>query len=141
MTTTVAKATTAQKIEKKADRTQTIELGERIRLARERKGLSIADLAKLIGRSRSTVTNHEMRGKTPPATDIPLYCKVLEISADELLGLEEADSWGNGYMSGYDLGWLDAVEAITTAAKDLSRREWTRDRTLSPMTSRRPQRG
>lgn len=97
-------------------------LGERIRQARERKGLTVIELAELVGRHRGTVKNAETQGMSPPATDIPRYCKALGISADELLGIEDIDTWGDGYRSGYDLGWLDCREAIERAAKALQQR-------------------
>lgn len=62
--------------------------GKRIRDERQLKGLTQAQLAEKIGITQSTLGKYE-REKLQPNIDIIIkICKVLEISSDNLLGLE-----------------------------------------------------
>lgn len=60
-------------------------IGCRIRMFRERKGLSQKEFAAAIGQSNSTVSNRE-RGLTRPNVDVLVkICEVLAVPADDLL--------------------------------------------------------
>lgn len=60
-------------------------IGCRIRMFRERKGLSQKEFAAAIGQSNSTVSNWE-RGLTRPNVDVlDKICEVLAVPADDLL--------------------------------------------------------
>ena len=65
-------------------------LGDRIRTARARYGMSQAELARRIGVSKTTMSQIEL-GKTPDpgALKVQAICRVLRISADYLLGLTD----------------------------------------------------
>ena len=61
-------------------------LGERIRFAREQKGLLQSDLAKLINvKSSGVISNWEKDLNKPDAEKIVRLCSVLNISASYLL--------------------------------------------------------
>jgi transcriptional regulator with XRE-family HTH domain len=62
-------------------------IGRRIKLFRERRGLSQKALAGRIGAKNTTVSNWE-KGLTRPDVDtLALICGVLQVSADELLDI------------------------------------------------------
>ena len=61
------------------------EIGKRIKMFRERKGLSQKAFAELISARNTTVSNWE-KGYTRPDVDtLAQICGVLDVSADELL--------------------------------------------------------
>lgn len=65
------------------------EIGNRIKLYRERIGLSQKEFAVQINQNNATVSNWE-RGLTRPNVDVLAdICMVLKVSPDELLGLEQ----------------------------------------------------
>ena len=62
-------------------------IGKRIKMFREKKGLSQKDFASMIGQKNGTVSNWE-RGHTRPDVDTLVeICKALDVSADELLDI------------------------------------------------------
>ena len=56
------------------------ELGIRIRRARERIGMSQEALAEAVGRDQKAVSEYENGKRKLPATELPLYAAVLEVS-------------------------------------------------------------
>lgn len=60
-------------------------LGEKIWRLREQRGLSQEEFAEALGVSRQTVSNWENGKATPDALKFGVLCKVLQVSADELL--------------------------------------------------------
>jgi transcriptional regulator with XRE-family HTH domain len=68
-------------------------LGDRIRKARERYGMSQAELARRIGVSKNTMNLIESsKTPDPAASKVRAIADVLRVSADYLLGREEEDS-------------------------------------------------
>jgi len=61
---------------------------ENLRSAREQKGLSQKDVAEGIGVAKSTYSLYESGGREPNVQTIKKISDVLNVSADELLGLE-----------------------------------------------------
>ena len=61
--------------------------GNRIRLYRERAGLSQVELAERAGLKPSTVSNWEQGLAYPQYRGIKILCKIFGCSADDLLGL------------------------------------------------------
>lgn len=65
-------------------------LGDRLRLARQEARMTQNELCEQIGGSYYQVVGHWERGKSIPAPEFMVrICKVLNISADYLLGLSD----------------------------------------------------
>lgn len=62
---------------------------ENLKIARERKGLSQKDIAEGIGVAKSTYSLYESGNREPNVQTIKKIADMLNVSADELLGLEE----------------------------------------------------
>lgn len=60
---------------------------ENLKLAREQKGLSQKDVAEKIGVAKSTYSLYESGNREPNVQTIKKIADVLEVSADELLGI------------------------------------------------------
>lgn len=63
--------------------------GQRIREERQLKGLSQRQLAELISTTQSTVGKYEREELQPNIDVIIKLCKIFEVSADYLLGLDD----------------------------------------------------
>ena len=70
------------------------ELGERIVRARERRGISQYELAELMGVSQQSVAAWERKVSSIRSDTLTKLVTLLEISADELLGLKAPRSSG-----------------------------------------------
>lgn len=68
------------------------QIGVKIKSLRELKGLRQKEFAKAIGVSGSRVSNWEQGINRPDADYISTICNVLQVSADELLGLDLPDA-------------------------------------------------
>lgn len=62
---------------------------ENLKIARERKGISQKDMAESIGVAKSTYSLYESGNREPNVQTIKKIADVLNVSADELLGLNE----------------------------------------------------
>lgn len=62
---------------------------ENLKIARERKGLSQKDIAEGIGVAKSTYSLYESGNREPNVQTIKKIADMLNVSADELLGLED----------------------------------------------------
>lgn len=62
---------------------------ENLKIARERKGLSQKDIAEGIGVAKSTYSLYESGNREPNVQTIKKIADMLNVSADELLGLDE----------------------------------------------------
>ena len=67
-------------------------LGDKIRMLREKSGLTQAALARELGISRSGVNAWEMGLSVPQVQYIVTLAKQFKVSADYLLGIEETSS-------------------------------------------------
>ena len=68
-------------------------LGDRIRKARERYGMSQAELSRRVGISKNTMNLIELNKTPDPAASIvKAVADTLRVSADYLLGRKEEDS-------------------------------------------------
>jgi len=64
---------------------------ERLASARERQGLNRNELADRLGTTYANIYSYES-GKSQPSVDrLAVLCRALEISADELLGIEKRE--------------------------------------------------
>lgn len=62
--------------------------GERLKLLRNRKNLSQIELAQLIGVSKSSLAMYETDKREPGINTLHKLCRNLEVTGDELLGIE-----------------------------------------------------
>ena len=68
------------------------EFGRRLTETRQKRGLTQVQLAELIGSTQRAVSRYETVAEFPPAAVLLEIAKVLEVSADELLGLKSPRS-------------------------------------------------
>ena len=66
-----------------------ITFGRRLKMIRERRGISQTDLGNEIGINPNRISNYEIDFRKPPIDVIPILCKGLHCTADELLGMSE----------------------------------------------------
>ena len=64
-----------------------MEFGNKLRTLRKAKGLSQENLAKQLGISRQAISKWESNLSQPDIDNIIQLCKIFQISADELLGV------------------------------------------------------
>lgn len=62
--------------------------GQRIRESRQEKGLTQTQLAELLSTTQSTIGKYEREELQPNIETMVKLCKLLDISADYLIGLE-----------------------------------------------------
>lgn len=62
---------------------------ENLKIARERKGISQKEMAEQIGVAKSTYSLYESGNREPNVQTIKKIADVLNVTADELLGLED----------------------------------------------------
>lgn len=62
---------------------------ENLKFAREKRGYSQKDMAESIGVAKSTYSLYESGNREPNVQTIKKIADVLNVSADELLGIEE----------------------------------------------------
>ena len=63
-------------------------LGDRLVSAREQKGMKQVDLAEALGVSKACVNYWEKDKREPSVKDIKRLCSILDINADDLLGIQ-----------------------------------------------------
>ena len=64
-------------------------ISEIIKEERVSKGLTQTQLAKAVGVTQDSISLWELGKRLPDTVYIPALCKILEISADYLLGIKE----------------------------------------------------
>ncbi|MEO8391576.1 MAG: helix-turn-helix transcriptional regulator [Chloroflexota bacterium] len=67
-------------------------IGEQIRKAREGKGLSQADLAHLVGKTRNAISSYETGAHTPPATELPELADILTVPLTFFFGQDDFET-------------------------------------------------
>ena len=65
-------------------------LGDRLVSAREQKGMKQVDLAEALGVSKTCINYWEKDKREPSVKDIKHVCSILDINADDLLGIHSA---------------------------------------------------
>jgi transcriptional regulator with XRE-family HTH domain len=64
--------------------------GERLAEARQRRGLTQAELGKAVGASQRVIAYYEGEGGQPPGALLADLARTLKVTSDELLGLKAA---------------------------------------------------
>ena len=92
---------------------------ENLKNARERKGMSQKDVAEEIGVAKSTYSLYESGNREPNVQTIKKIADVLNVSADELLGLNEEPLTIAAHFDGdeYTEEELDEIKAFAEFVK------------------------
>jgi len=64
------------------------QMGQRIREARERLGITQEELAKLIGRNRETISHYEIGNRAVAVTELPALAQALKVPIGYFFGDE-----------------------------------------------------
>ena len=91
------------------------EIGSKLRYYRENRGLNQKEFASKIGVSNSRVSNWEQGINRPDADMLLIICKVLNISADELLGI----TFSNNDMTKNDYAPAEQGQDLTDDEHEL----------------------
>lgn len=92
-------------------------IGNTLKSLRERKGLTQEDIAVRLNVKRQTYSAYERNVSTPDANTIKWFANYYEITADELLGMENKKTTPEGQSLSVERG------KILEAATDLSPEE------------------
>lgn len=65
------------------------EIQKRLREAIKNSGLTQTEIAKQLGITQSTVSKYVRRDKYPSIDTFANLCKILDVSADDILGLKD----------------------------------------------------
>lgn len=76
-----------------------VQTAERIRELREKNDMTQSELAKRLSITRSSVNAWEMAISIPSSKILPELCKVLHITSDYLLGMDDAELLSLKYYS------------------------------------------
>ena len=92
---------------------------ENLKFAREQKGLSQKDVAEKIGVAKSTYSLYESGNREPNVQTIKKIANVLDVSADELLGIDVEPVTRAAHFDGseYTEEQLDRIEAFAKFIK------------------------
>jgi transcriptional regulator with XRE-family HTH domain len=92
---------------------------ENLKNARERKGMSQKDVAEEIGVAKSTYSLYESGNREPNVQTIKKIADVLNVSADDLLGLNEEPLTIAAHFDGdeYTEEELDEIKAFAEFVK------------------------
>lgn len=74
-----------------SDNASKVELAERLRVARERAGLSQGQVASLLGMHRPTISQIEGGNRHVLAQELPRFADLYDVSVDWLLGRVDED--------------------------------------------------
>ena len=66
-------------------------IGERIKKARIDQNMSSTELAKRLGKSQTSITEIEKNRSVKQLEQLKRICEILNVSADEILGLNEKE--------------------------------------------------
>jgi transcriptional regulator with XRE-family HTH domain len=91
------------------------EIGRRVKALRRRKGITQAELAKLLGTIQSNISNIERGARGLTVQQIVRLCKALGVSTDEILIEEKAPKEVRSLRSAKLLRCLQQIEALPVA--------------------------
>lgn len=87
-----------------------VEIGERIRKARQEKGLRTVDFARLIDRDSSGISDVERGTSTVSLASLMQFADALEVPVASLLPGGFGDLDGEQYSLGFRHGYLHAID-------------------------------
>ena len=93
---------------------------ENLKAARERRGLSQKEMSERIGVAKSTYSLYESGNREPNVQTIKRISDTLNVSADELLGIEEETSTLAAHFTGdeYTEDELDEIKKFAEFVKN-----------------------
>ncbi len=93
---------------------------ENLKLAREQKGLSQKDVAEKVGIAKSTYSLYESGNREPNVQTIKKLANVLDVSADELLGIDTEPTTLAAHFEGdeYTEDELDEIRQFAEFVKN-----------------------
>ncbi len=74
-------------------------MGQRIREARERLGMTQEELAERIGRNRETISHYEIGNRAVAINELPLLAEALQVSLGYFYGQNDPDGEALDLMS------------------------------------------
>ena len=95
---------------------------ENLKWAREQKGLSQKDVAEKIGVAKSTYSLYESGNREPNVQTIKKIANVLDVSADELLGIDAGSTTIAAHFDGEEYT-EEQLERIKEFAKFIKSQE------------------
>jgi len=105
-------------VAKQKDHTPTAEakaVGRRVRDIRNRRGLSQAKLAEMVGLTQTLISDYEIGRLRLHAGHVIRFAKALHVTADELLGLKETKE--NGLRNRGLIRRLQEMEKLSRSEK------------------------
>ena len=92
---------------------------ENLKVARERKGLSQKDISESIGVAKSTYSLYESGNREPNVQTIKKIADTLNVSADELLGIDDEPHTIAAHFDGdeYTEAELDKIKEFAAFVK------------------------
>ena len=95
-------------------------LGEKIKFLREKKGLTQQELSKLSGVNRATIGNYERGARIPNIEILKKLSHALDTDINTLTNLENKNAWVNNILNGDNIIGIDKKSFLEA---DPSRRE------------------
>ena len=92
---------------------------DNLRAARERKGMTQKELAENIGVAKSTYSLYESGNREPNVQTIKKIADILNVSADELLGIDDSPITIGAHFDGteYTEAELDKIKEFAAFVK------------------------
>lgn len=92
-------------------------LGERLKIARIRKGLSQEQVANIVGKKVGTISSYETGNVTPSVEILMKLAAAYSVSTDYLLGIEKEKAL---FVDGLGNEHIDLLEKIATEFKKIN---------------------
>ena len=93
--------------------------GERLRMARERAGLSQMDVYKAINLSNKSLSRYENNATTPDPETIKALIELYDVSADFIMGLSDEMGRARSSKCGTSKSKPKMAEAVASGDKEL----------------------
>ncbi|MCX7773055.1 MAG: helix-turn-helix domain-containing protein [Clostridia bacterium] len=93
--------------------------GERLRMARERAGLTQLDVYKAINLSNKSLSRYENNATTPDPETVRALIELYDVSADFILGLSDEMGRARSSTCGTSKSKPKVAEAISSGDKEL----------------------
>ena len=93
-----------------------VDLGNRLKTLRLRKGLSQKELARQVGVTKSTISAYEKGDRKPPYENLVLLARIFHVSTDYLLGATR-NSGTNLDLSGLTESQIALLSALVNTMR------------------------
>lgn len=92
-----------------------VNLGDRLKTLREKKGLKQDQLGLQINVSKATICSYETGARKPPLENLVLLAQIFNVTTDYLLGIEPKDSID---LSGLSDSQIAALKTMVKSMKE-----------------------